>query len=64
MTPSRLPRSSRPASTALFTLVFRNGQRLLHQDPLAVAQFRSDGRLVAVWREPAGQVLPSSPDRG
>jgi len=41
-----------------FTLVFKNGQRLLHQDPIALAQFRFDGRLAAVWKEPDGQVLP------
>jgi hypothetical protein len=43
-----------------FTLVFRNGERLLHQDPIALAQFRCDGRLAAVWREPAGLVLPAA----
>lgn len=36
-----------------YTLVFRNGDLLRHQDPLAVAQFQSDARLVDVRPEPA-----------
>jgi hypothetical protein len=35
-----------------FTLVFRNGELLRHQDPLAVAQYLSDARLAEVHPEP------------
>lgn len=35
-----------------FTLVFRNGELLRHQDPLAVAQYLSDARLAEVHSEP------------
>ena len=35
-----------------FTLVFRNGELLRHQDPLAVAQYRADARLAEVHSEP------------
>jgi hypothetical protein len=38
-----------------FTLVFRNGELLRHQDPLAVAQYLCDARLAAVHSEPAGR---------
>jgi hypothetical protein len=34
-----------------FTLVFRNGELLRHQDPLAVAQYLSDARLAEVRSE-------------
>ncbi len=37
----------------LFTLRFKNGQLLKHQDSLSLSQFRSDGRLAAVLSEPA-----------
>jgi hypothetical protein len=36
-----------------FTLVFRNGELLRHQDPLAVAQYLSDARLAEVRSEPS-----------
>jgi hypothetical protein len=36
-----------------YTLVLRNGQLLRHQDGLALAQFRSDARLLKVLPEPA-----------
>jgi len=48
--PTPPPRRSR-ATTDRFTLVFKNGDRLFHQDPIALAQFRFDGRLASVWRE-------------
>ena len=35
-----------------FTLVFRNGELLRHQDPLAVAQYLYDARLAEVHSEP------------
>lgn len=34
-----------------FTLRFKNGQLLRHQDGLTLAQFRSDGRLASFWPE-------------
>lgn len=34
-----------------YTLVFHNGELLRHQDPLALAQFRSDARLARVEAE-------------
>jgi hypothetical protein len=49
------PRRS-STTTDRFTLVFKNGERLLHQDPIALAQFRFDGRLAAVWRESVAPV--------
>jgi hypothetical protein len=43
-----------------YTLVFRNGEILRHQDSLALAQFRSDARLADVRLEAADQApLPS-----
>ena len=39
-----------------YTLVFHNGELLRHQDPLALAQFRSDARLADVRPEPAAPV--------
>jgi hypothetical protein len=39
-----------------FTLVFRNGELMRHQDPLAVAQFLSDARLAEVRSEPPHRV--------
>lgn len=36
-----------------YTLIFRNGELLRHQDPLSLAQFRSDARLARV--EPEAQ---------
>lgn len=49
-----IPIPSQPQLTALpqhYTLVFRNGERLRHQDPLALAQYRSDARLLRVIPE-------------
>ena len=41
-----------PSSPSLlYTLQFKNGRVLKHQDPLALSQFRSDGRLATVFRE-------------
>lgn len=34
-----------------YTLLFCNGERLRHQDPLTVAQFCADARLVQVQPE-------------
>lgn len=34
-----------------YTLVFRNGQLLHHQDPLSVAQYRSDARVLRIEEE-------------
>lgn len=34
-----------------FTLVFKNGELLRHQDHLAVAQYRSDARLARIEPE-------------
>lgn len=45
-----------------YTLVLCNGDLLRHQDPLAVAQFRSDARLIDVKPEPMSvPVLLASP---
>lgn len=35
-----------------YTLVFRDGQLLRHQDGLSLAQYRADARLAAVHPEP------------
>ncbi|MCP9797199.1 hypothetical protein [Cyanobium sp. Lug-B] len=35
-----------------FTLIFRNGELLRHQDTLAVAQYLADARLAEVHTEP------------
>ena len=37
-----------------YTLVVRNGELLRHQDPLRVAQYCSDARLLLVKPEPYG----------
>jgi hypothetical protein len=34
-----------------YTLVFRNGELLRHQDPLSLAQYRSDARVLRVEEE-------------
>jgi len=39
------------SSAPRYTLQFRNGQLLHHQGPLALAQFRCDGRLAGYWLE-------------
>ena len=36
-----------------YTLVFRNGELLRHQDPISLAQYRADARLLRV--EPEAQ---------
>ncbi|MCP9791811.1 hypothetical protein KBZ20_07610 [Vulcanococcus limneticus Candia 3F8] len=41
-----------------FTLRFKNGQLLRHQDGLTLAQFRSDGRLAAFWPETSETPTP------
>lgn len=43
-------RTSRP-ELQRYTLEFRNGELLRHQDPLTLAQFRSDARLARVHPE-------------
>ena len=51
-TPATQPlRISPPRRQHLYTLQFKNGQVLKHQDLLALSQFRSDGRLAAVVSE-------------
>jgi hypothetical protein len=37
-----------------YTLVFRNGELLRHQDPISLAQYRADARLLRV--EPEAQI--------
>ncbi len=34
-----------------YTLVFKNGELLRHQDPLALAQYQQDARLASVQME-------------
>ena len=46
-----IPRTSLSIPSHLYTLQFKNGRVLKHQDPLALSQFRSDGRLATVLRE-------------
>lgn len=43
-----------------FTLVFRNGELLRHQDPLAVAQYLADARLAEVHSEPLRRRVASA----
>lgn len=43
-------RASRP-ELQRYTLEFRNGELLRHQDPLSLAQYRSDARLARVYPE-------------
>ena len=45
------PTSGPSIPSLLYTLQFKNGRVLKHQDPLALSQFRSDGRLATVFRE-------------
>ena len=47
--------SGPPIGQHLYTLKFKNGQVLRHQDLLALSQFRSDGRLADVLSEPPTQ---------
>lgn len=35
-----------------YTLVFKNGELLRHQDALAVAQYKQDARLAQIQAEP------------
>ncbi|MEB3362510.1 MAG: hypothetical protein VKI42_10355 [Synechococcaceae cyanobacterium] len=39
-----------------YTLVFRNGELLRHQDPISLAQFRADARLLRVEPEVQSRV--------
>lgn len=49
---SQHPRARAPhPELQRYTLEFRNGELLRHQDPLALAQYRSDARLVRVHPE-------------
>ena len=43
-----------------YTLQFKNGRQLRHQDHITLAQFRSDGRLESYWLEAS----PPSIQRG
>lgn len=45
------PRTGTSNPSHLYTLQFKNGRVLKHQDPLTLSQFRSDGRLATVLRE-------------
>jgi hypothetical protein len=47
-------RASRP-ELQRYTLEFRNGELLRHQDPLSLAQYRSDARLARVHPEQPAQ---------
>lgn len=40
-----------------YTLEFRNGELLRHQDALTLAQYRSDARLARVHPEVPGQAV-------
>lgn len=52
---------SRPSSPPRYTLQFRNGQLLQHQGPLALAQFRYDGRLACFWLEVDSSAVAHNP---
>jgi hypothetical protein len=39
-----------------YTLVFRNGELLRHQDPISLAQYRADARLLRVEPEAQSRV--------
>jgi hypothetical protein len=39
-----------------YTLVFRNGELLRHQDPISLAQYRADARLLRVEPEAQNRV--------
>lgn len=43
-------------SPRLYTLYFRNGELMRHQDPLTVAQYCSDARLLLVQLETPADV--------
>jgi hypothetical protein len=64
MVPTTFQRHAGPFALQHYTLLFKNGQQLRHQEPLALAQFRSDGRLERFWLEPPSTTdqLPSSSD--
>jgi hypothetical protein len=53
-------RSSRPQPQR-YTLVFRDGALLRHQDGLSLVQYRSDARLAAVHPEPFEAVAEPAP---
>lgn len=46
-----------------YTLVFRDGQLLRHQDGLSLAQYRADARLAAVHPEPLATPVEPWHDR-
>lgn len=48
--PRRFLGTTAPAQ-ALYTLQFKNGHILRHQDSLTLSQFQSDGRLASIYRE-------------
>lgn len=48
---AQLRKNGPPQALNLYTLKFKNGQVLQHQDLFALSQFRSDGRLAAVLSE-------------
>lgn len=54
---AHLPSPPQAGGTAVerYTLLFKNGRQLRHQEPMALAQFRSDGRLDSYWLEPSPQ---------
>jgi hypothetical protein len=43
-------------STNRYTLIFRNGELMRHQDPLTVVQYCSDARLLLVQLETPADV--------
>jgi hypothetical protein len=59
---ARLPSRLHGGENALqrYTLQFKNGRQLRHQEPIALGQFLSDGRLDAYWLEPSPQAYRST----
>ena len=57
-----IPRTRPSIPSHLYTLQFKNGRVLKHQDPLALSQFRSDCRLATVVRE-TGSEQPEAQQR-
>lgn len=56
----RLSRGAPAPAQRLYTLQFKNGHVLRHQDSLALSQFQSDGRLASVYREEATTIADTS----
>ena len=56
-------RASRPQPQR-YTLVFRDGQLLRHQDGLSLRQYRADARLAAVHPELVGEPPQACHDLG